>query len=138
MQKKSRKQYKEFKQNLKRKAQLKIVALRRRIANIRKHTLHKLTTYLAKNHRVVVIEDFNLSGMLANHNPPPSPPRRGARGVGADQGFYEFRRQLENKTQWYGCELVVVDRFFPSSKICSRWGHVKDMPLFYDLFINEE
>nr|WP_293160026.1 zinc ribbon domain-containing protein [Okeania sp. SIO2C9] len=47
----------------------------------------------------------------------------------ADQGFYEFRRQLEYKCQWYGSELVVVDRFFPSSKTCSRCGHVQDMPL---------
>ncbi|NEN92769.1 MAG: IS200/IS605 family element transposase accessory protein TnpB, partial [Okeania sp. SIO3H1] len=112
------------------KAQLKIARLHGKVANIRKDTLHKLTTYLAKN-----------------HNPPPSPPGRGARGVGedlnvrgmlanhklaksiADQGFYEFRRQLKYKCQWYGCNLVVVDRFFPSSKTCSNCGHVQDMPL---------
>ncbi|NEQ76363.1 MAG: transposase [Okeania sp. SIO2C9] len=67
--------------------------------------------------------------VLANHNPPPSPPGSGARGVGADQGFYEFRRQLEYKCQWYDCELVIVNRFFPSSKTCSRCGHIQDMPL---------
>ena len=47
----------------------------------------------------------------------------------ADQGFYEFRRQLEYKCQWYGSELVVVDRFFPSSKTCSNCGHLQEMPL---------
>ncbi|MGD1716030.1 zinc ribbon domain-containing protein [Dapis sp. BLCC M172] len=46
----------------------------------------------------------------------------------ANQGFYEFRRQLEYKCQWYSSELVVVDRFFPSSKTCSNCGHVQDMP----------
>ena len=102
------------------KAQLKIARLHRRIANIRKDTLHKLTTHLAKNHGTVVIEDLNVSGMLANH--------KLAKSI-ADQGFYEFRRQLEYKIQWYGCELVVVDRFFPSSKTCSNCGHVQDMPL---------
>ncbi|WP_256386602.1 transposase [Hydrocoleum sp. CS-953] len=102
------------------KAQLKIAALHRRVANIRKDALHKLTTYLAKNHSLVVIEDLNVSGMLANH--------KLAKSI-TDQGFYEFRRQLEYKCQWYGCELVVVDRFFPSSKTCCRCGNIQDMPL---------
>ncbi|NET24730.1 transposase [Okeania sp. SIO1I7] len=48
-------------------AQIKIARLHRRVANIRKDALHKLTTYLAKNHGIVVIEDLNVSGMLANH-----------------------------------------------------------------------
>ncbi|WP_255502705.1 RNA-guided endonuclease TnpB family protein [Okeania sp. KiyG1] len=72
------------------------------------------------NHGTVVIEDLNVSGMLANH--------KLAKSI-ADQGFYEFRRQLEYKCQWYGSELVVVDRFFPSSKTCSNCGHVQDMSL---------
>ncbi|NEQ71718.1 MAG: IS200/IS605 family element transposase accessory protein TnpB [Okeania sp. SIO2C9] len=103
-----------------RKAQLKIAALHRRVANIRKDTLHKLTTYLAKNHGTIVIEDLNVRGMLANHK---------LAKLIADQGFYEFRRQLGYKCQWYGSDLVVVDRFFPSSKTCSNCGHVQDMPL---------
>ncbi len=102
------------------KAQLKIAKLHTKIANIRKDALHKLTTYLAKNHGRVVIEDLNVRGMLANH--------KLAKSI-ADQGFYEFRRQLEYKTLAYGSELVVVDRFFPSSKTCSNCGHVQDMPL---------
>ncbi|NES67407.1 MAG: IS200/IS605 family element transposase accessory protein TnpB, partial [Okeania sp. SIO2D1] len=101
-------------------AQLKIAKLHTKVANTRKDALHKLTTYLAKNHGVVAIEDLNVSGMLANH--------KLAKSI-ADQGFYEFRRQLEYKCQWYGSELVVIDRFFPSSKTCSNCGHVQDMPL---------
>ncbi len=123
------------------KAQLKIARLHSKIAfhvaqrNIRKDTLHKLTTYLAKNHNPPpsppgrgargVGEDLNVSGMMSNHNPPPSPPGRGARGVGADMGFYEFRRQLEYKCELYDSKLIVVDRWFPSSKTCSRCGNVK-------------
>ncbi|MEM1169777.1 MAG: RNA-guided endonuclease TnpB family protein [Cyanobacteria bacterium P01_H01_bin.35] len=102
------------------KAQQKIARLHRKVANIRHDALHKLTTYLAKNHGRVVIEDLNVRGMLANH--------KLAKSI-ADQGFYEFRRQLEYKCQWYGSELVVVDRFFPSSKTCSNCGHIQDMPL---------
>ncbi|MBD2502724.1 RNA-guided endonuclease InsQ/TnpB family protein [Anabaena azotica] len=100
-----------------RKAQIKIARLHQRIANIRKDTLHKLTTYLAKNHGVIVIEDLNVSGMMAN--------RKLAKAI-ADMGFYEFRRQLEYKTKLYGGELVIVDRFYPSSKTCSNCGTRKE------------
>ncbi len=87
-----------------------------RVACIRKDATHKLTSYLAKNHSEVVIEDLNVSGMLKNH--------RLAQAI-ADGGFYEFRRQLEYKCQWYGSQLTVVDRFFPSSKTCSDCGEIK-------------
>lgn len=100
------------------KATLKIAKLHRRIANIRKDTLHKLTTYLAKNHSRIVIEDLNVSGMMAN--------RKLAKAIG-DMGFYEFRRQLEYKCQLYGSELIVVSRWEPSTKRCSNCGHLKDM-----------
>jgi putative transposase len=98
------------------KAQLQIAKLHLKIADIRKDTLHKLTTYLAKNHGTVVIEDLNVSGMMANH--------RLAKAI-ADMGFYEFRRQLEYKTKLYGSELVIANRFFPSSKTCSNCDFIK-------------
>lgn len=99
------------------KAQIQIARLHRKIANIRKDTLHKLTTYLAKNHSKIGIEDLNVSGMLANH--------KLAKAI-ADMGFYEFRRQLEYKCKLYGSELVVVDRWFASSKTCSKCGTKKE------------
>ncbi|MGB3206280.1 MAG: RNA-guided endonuclease TnpB family protein [Crinalium sp.] len=102
------------------KASIKVAKLHRRIAEIRAAGLHKLTTYLAKNHSQVVIEDLNVSGMLKNH--------KLARAI-ADCGFGEFRRQLEYKCQWYGCELVIVDRFYPSSQLCSNCGQQQKMPL---------
>jgi putative transposase len=97
-------------------AKFQLAKLYLKIFNIRQDTLHKVTTYLAKSHSKVVVEDLLVSGMLKN--------RRLARVI-ADVGFYEFRRQLEYKCQWYGSELVVVSRTFPSSKMCSRCGHKK-------------
>jgi putative transposase len=98
------------------KAKLRLAKMYLRVFNIRQDTLHKVTTYLAKSHSKVVIEDLLVSGMLKN--------RRLARVI-ADVGFYEFRRQLEYKCQWYGSELVIVSRTFPSSKMCSQCGHRK-------------
>jgi putative transposase len=95
------------------KAQIKIARLHQRIANIRKDTLHQLTTYLSKNHGKIVIEDLNVSGMLKNQK---------LAKVIADMGFYEFKRQLEYKCKLYGSELIVADRWFPSSKTCSNCG----------------
>lgn len=99
-----------------RKAQFKIAKLHRRIANIRRDTLHKLTTYISKNHAVIGLEDLNVSGMMAN--------RKLAKAIG-DMGFYEFRRQLGYKSKLYGSQIVFVDRFFPSSKTCSNCDVVK-------------
>jgi putative transposase len=110
-----------------RKAQLKIANLHRKIANIRKDTLHKLTSYLTKNHGMIVIEDLNVSGMMANHCL--------AKAI-QDMGFYEFRRQLTYKTELYGSKLVVVDRWFPSSKTCSNCGVKKDKLTLSDRIFN--
>ncbi|MFM6038030.1 MAG: RNA-guided endonuclease InsQ/TnpB family protein [Sphaerospermopsis kisseleviana] len=70
-----------------RKAQIKIARLHQKIANIRKDTLHKITTYISKNHAVIGIEDLNVSGMLANG--------KLSKAI-SDMGFDEFRRQLRN------------------------------------------
>jgi len=98
------------------KAKLRVARMYLRIFNIREDTLHKLTTYLAKSHSRIVIEDLCVSGMMKN--------RRLARAI-ADVRFYEFRRQLEYKCQWYGSELIIASRTFPSSKRCSACGHKK-------------
>jgi putative transposase len=94
--------------------------LARTIACIRKDFLHKLTTYLAKTFKLIKIEDLNVKGLLANHK---------LAGAISDLGFYEFRRQLEYKCKMYGASLVLVDRWFPSSKLCANCGHKQDMPL---------
>ncbi|GIE74095.1 resolvase [Actinoplanes philippinensis] len=87
-----------------------------RVASLRRDGLHKLTTRLAAEHGTVVVEDLNVTGMLAN--------RKLARHI-ADAGFAEIRRQLAYKTSWNGGRLLVADRWYPSSKTCSACGTVK-------------
>ncbi|MDB9540622.1 transposase [Anabaenopsis tanganyikae CS-531] len=104
--------------NNKHKAKIQLARHHTRIANMRKDTLHKLTTYLCKNHAKIVREDLNVSGMLSNH--------KLAQAI-ADCGFYELKRQLEYKAKKFGCEIIVADRFYPSSKTCSHCGHKKEI-----------
>jgi putative transposase len=87
---------------------------------LNKEIQYQITTYLCKNHATIVVENLNVSGMLANHK---------LAQVIADCGFYEFKRQLEYKSQKFGCEVIIADRWFPSSKTCSNCGHIQDMPL---------
>ena len=91
------------------KAKTTLARLHRRIAAIRTDALHKLTHFLTR-YQTIVIEDLNVAGMLAN--------RRLSRTI-ADLGFYEFRRQLAYKAAMAGSTLVIADRWYPSSKICS-------------------
>ena len=84
-----------------------------KVATQRADTLHQFTSRLAKTKSVVVIEDLNVSGMLRNHHL--------AQAIG-DVGWGEFRRQLAYKAAWYGCRVVVADRWFASSKTCSGCG----------------
>ncbi len=107
------------------KAVKRVARVHKRIADIRKDNLHKITTRLAKRYKVVVIENLNVSGMLKNHK---------LAGSIADCGFYEFKRQLEYKAKLYGCQLVVADRFYPSSQLCSRCNHRQKMPLKQRVF----
>jgi putative transposase len=95
------------------KAILRLATLHRRVAHQRANTLHRLTSRLAKTKSVVVIEDLNVSGMLKNHLL--------AQAIG-DVGIYEFRRQLTYKAEWYGCEVIVANRWQPISKTCSHCG----------------
>jgi putative transposase len=100
------------------KAKLALSKLHARIANIRKDAIHQLTTKLVKTFDCVVIEDLNVKGMLKN--------KRLSRSI-ADIGFYEFRRQLDYKAKMRGKTILVADRWFASSKICSSCGHKVDI-----------
>lgn len=100
-----------------RKAADRVARLYYRISNVRRDTLHKMTTTLAKTKRVVGIEDLNVSGMMKN--------RCLSRAI-ADLGLFECRRQLNYKGNWYSCQIVLIDRFFPSSKTCSVCGEINE------------
>lgn len=103
------------------KAQTRVARIHARIANIRQDFMHKVTTRIVRENQAVVIEDLNVAGMLKNHCL--------ARAI-SDVGFGMFRRILEYKAPLHGCELIVADRWFASSKTCHRCRVVKtEMPL---------
>ena len=89
-----------------------------RVANKRKDTINKFTTKVTRESSVIGIEDLNVKGMLANHR---------LAGAILDVSFSEIRRQIEYKAKWYGSIVVVIDRFFPSSKTCSACGCKKEV-----------
>ncbi|TMQ99184.1 IS200/IS605 family element transposase accessory protein TnpB [Actinomadura soli] len=103
------------------KARLRVARVHARIADRRRDFLHKLTTRLVRENQTVVIEDLTVRNMLKN--------RSLARAI-SDTSWRQMRGMLEYKAEWYGRELVVVDRWFPSSKLCSGCGTRQDaMPL---------
>lgn len=94
-----------------------IQQVHRKLANIRNNYLHQTTTNIAKTKPYrVVVEDLNVKGMMKNKH---------LSDAIRKQGFYEFRKQLEYKCKFRGIELVIADRFYPSSKTCSQCGEIK-------------
>ena len=98
------------------KARAKVARIHARVANQRLDAMHKLTTWLASTFSHISVEDLNAAGMARNH--------RLAKAV-SDASFGEFRRQLDYKTAKTGARLHVIDRWYPSSKTCSKCGAVK-------------
>ncbi len=103
------------------KARLKVAKIHASIKDARTDFLHKLTTRLVRENSLIAIEDLAVRNMVKN--------RKLARSI-SDAAWGEMFRQLEYKCEWYGRELVKIDRFFPSSKRCNHCGFVMDkMPL---------
>jgi putative transposase len=99
-----------------RKQAARLARIHARVANVRTDALHKATTDLAQRYETIVAEDLNVAGMSRN--------RKLARAI-IDQGFGQMRHMFGYKTEWRGGGLIVADRWFPSSKMCSDCGTVK-------------
>ncbi|WDV51348.1 RNA-guided endonuclease TnpB family protein [Streptomyces coeruleorubidus] len=103
------------------KARRKVARIHARIADRRRDHLHKLTTRLVRENQTLVIEDLTVRTMVRN--------RKLARAI-SDAAWAQFRSLMEYKAAWYGREVIAVDRFFPSSRLCSHCGALQDkMPL---------
>jgi putative transposase len=100
------------------KFKLKVQKIYYRISNQRKDAIHKMTSILARTKpRYIALEDLNVSGMMKNHK---------LAGAIADASFNEIKRQSLYKTAWYGGEVLDIDRFYPSSKLCRKCGSIKE------------
>jgi putative transposase len=99
-----------------RKAAAKVARAHRKVRNARRDFLHRASTRLVRTADLIAIEDLPVRNMVRN--------RHLARAI-SDCGWGEFRRQLEYKCERYGRRLVVIDRWYPSSKTCSACGHLR-------------
>jgi putative transposase len=106
--------------NNRKKSAMRLARLHRKIKNQRKDFLHKVSSYIVSKAKTVVIEDLNVRGMLKNH--------KLARAI-SDIGFYEFRRQLEYKCKMNEVDLIIANRWFPSTQLCRFCGSLNKMPL---------
>ena len=102
--------------NNKNKARIKLAKFYEKLTNKKTTYLHQISSKIVNENQVICIEDLNVKGMMKNHNLSASI---------QELSLGEFRKQLEYKSQWYGRKLIVIDRYYPSSKTCSNCGYIK-------------
>lgn len=98
------------------KQRLKVARVHERIANKRNDFIQQLTSDIVKNHDIICLENLNVKGMLKN--------KKLAKSI-SDVSWYEFIRQLTYKAKWYGKDVIILDRWFPSSRTCHICGYKK-------------
>ena len=96
------------------KARTKVAKLHEKVANQRKDDQHKLSRKLVDEHGAIYLEDLNVAGMVKNHNL--------AKGI-SDAAWGQFTRFIAYKGDWYGCWVEKIDRWAPSTKLCSVCGY---------------
>ena len=101
--------------NNRNKVRIKLAKVYEKITNQRNTYLHQITSKLVNENQIICIEDLNVKGMMSNH--------KLSKSI-QDLSLYEFRRQLEYKCKWYGRQLIIIDRFYPSSKTCHNCGYI--------------
>jgi putative transposase len=104
--------------NNRKKAITKLAKRHFKVVCIRKNAIHQLTKYLVTNFGIIVIEDLQVKNMIKN--------RKLSEAI-SDASFGEFKQQLVYKSSWHGVQLILADKFFPSSKICSCCGAKKEI-----------
>jgi putative transposase len=95
------------------KARFRVARIHQRISDIRRDFLHQLSTDLVRENQTIKIEDLNVRGMMGMHS---------QAGAISDSGWGDFARMLEYKAKWHGRELIRIDRWHPSSQLCSECG----------------
>ncbi|MBR1919305.1 MAG: transposase [Spirochaetales bacterium] len=105
---------------------MKLRRLHRKISNIRNDFVQKLSTAIVRYHGYIALENLDVAGMMKTHT---------LAGSVSDAAFASFRTMLDYKAGWYGKRIVMADRFYPSSQLCSRCGSRHPMPLSRRVFI---
>jgi len=95
------------------KVRVKLAKAHNKLHNIKQNYLHNISNQLLNENQVIVMEDLNIKGMLKNHNL--------AKSI-QELSLYDFKNKLKYKSEWYGRDIIEINRFFPSSKLCNCCG----------------